>query len=259
LGLGVPSLTMLHLLTHAFFKSCLFIQIGIFIHLSYSLQDGRFYVRATQLSRGSRSIISVCLFRLCGLLFTSGFVRKDLVIQSFGLSVTSLFFWLITCASIVFTYIYSLRLFFMLNSASNLVQSSSYGSLLSLLYSVPLLTLGVAGGWLIMFNTESYPILLRFWGKVVPFSLLLLSAGLLFFWSSYILESNVSKIGGADLIVSELQLLGTSMFTFFEKSVESTRVKRYKLGVSPLIYFSYFFSGFGGIWMFGLLVFLILF
>lgn len=32
LGLGLPTLSLLHLLTHAFFKSCLFIQAGVFIH-----------------------------------------------------------------------------------------------------------------------------------------------------------------------------------------------------------------------------------
>jgi len=146
LGLGVPSLTLLHLLTHAFFKSCLFIQIGIFIHLSSSLQDGRSYMSTIQLSQGSGTIISVCLFRLCGLLFTRGFVRKDLVIQSFGAGATSLLFWFTVCLSIVFTYVYSLRLFFMLNAGSGLAQSSLSNSFFSLFYSIPLLTLGVTGG-----------------------------------------------------------------------------------------------------------------
>jgi NADH-ubiquinone oxidoreductase chain 5 len=180
LGLGVPSLTLLHLLTHAFFKSCLFIQIGIFIHLSSSLQDGRAYASTTQLSHGSGTIISVCLFSLCGLLFTRGFVRKDLVIQSFGVGTVSLLFWLAICLSIVFTYLYSFRLFFMLNARSRLMQTSSSNSFFALFYSAPLLTLGVIGGWVLIFNTESYPILLSFWGKVVPFGLLFVGVGVLF-------------------------------------------------------------------------------
>lgn len=259
LGLGVPSLTLLHLLTHAFFKSCLFIQIGIFIHLSSSLQDGRSYVSTTQLSRGSGTIISVCLFSLCGLLFTRGFVRKDLVIQAFGIGSTSLLFWSAVCTSIVFTYLYSFRLFFMLNAGSRLTQSSSSNSFFSLFYSGPLLTLGVIGGWILMFNTERYPILLRFWGKVIPFGLLLVGVGVLFVWSSYTLESNIFKIGGADLAVSELQLFGRSVSTFFEKSVESFRIKGYKFSSSSIAYSTFFFSGFSRVWLFGLIVLLVLF
>jgi len=259
LGLGVPSLTLLHLLAHAFFKSCLFVQVGIFIHLSSSLQDGRSYASSIQLSRSSGAIISICLFRLCGLLFASGFVRKDLVIQSFGLGTTSALFWLVICMSIIFTYVYSFRLFFMLNSGSNLAQTSSSSSLFSLIYSTPLLTLGIIGGWVLLFNTESYPILLRFWGKVVPFGLLLLGVSVLFLWSSYTLEYNVFKIGGADLAVSELQLFGSSVFTFFEKLVEFFRISSYKFSSTSLLYLTFFFSGFGGVWFFGLVLLLLLF
>lgn len=259
LGLGVPSLTLLHLLAHAFFKSCLFVQVGIFIHLSSSLQDGRSYASSIQLSRSSGAVISVCLFRLCGLLFASGFVRKDLVIQSFGLGATSMLFWLVVCLSIIFTYVYSLRLFFMLNSGSNLTQTSSSGSLFSLIYSAPLLILGIVGGWVLLFNTESYPILLRFWGKAVPFGLLFLGVSVLFLWVPYTLEYNVFKIGGADLTVSELQMFGASVFTFFEKLVEFFRISSYKFSSTSLLYLTFFFSGFGGVWFFGLVLLLILF
>ena len=89
LGFGAPSLSLLHLLTHAFFKSCLFVQVGLVIHLSFSFQDGRSFLSCLQLSRCSRTIVSVCLFRLCGVLFSGGFVRKDVVLQVFEVGVVA--------------------------------------------------------------------------------------------------------------------------------------------------------------------------
>jgi len=99
----------------------------------------------------------------------------------------------------------------------------------------------------LLFNTESYPILLRFWGKVVPFGLLFLGVSVLFLWNSYTLEYNVFKMGGADLAVSELQLFGASVFTFFEKLVEFFRISSYKFRSASLLYLTFFFSGFGGV------------
>lgn len=93
----------------------------------------------------------------------------------------------------------------------------------------------------------------------MPFGLLFVGVGALLLWSPYILESNIFKIGGADLAVSELQLFGYSLPTFFEKSVESFRIKGYKFSSSSLTYLTFFFSGFGSVWLFGLVILLVLF
>ncbi len=147
----------------------------------------------------------------------------------------------------------------MLNAGARLAQSSSSNSFFSLFYSIPLLALGILGGWVLMFNTESYPILLRFWGKVVPLGLLFIGVGVLFVWSSYMLESNIFKIGGTDITISELQLFGSTVPTFFEKSVESSRVKGYEFSSSFLVYLTSFFSGFSSVWLLGLVILLVLF
>jgi hypothetical protein len=65
-------------------------------------------------------------------------------------------------------------------------------------------------------------------------------------------------MGGADLAVSELQFFGNSVSTFFEKSVESFRIKGYKFSSSSLAYLTFFFSGFSRVWFFGLVVLLVL-
>lgn len=43
LGLGLNYFSLIHLIRHALFKSCLFIQVGILIYYSFGQQDGRFY------------------------------------------------------------------------------------------------------------------------------------------------------------------------------------------------------------------------
>ena len=43
LGLGISFVSFIHLVSHALFKSCLFMQIGYIIHCNYGQQDGRGY------------------------------------------------------------------------------------------------------------------------------------------------------------------------------------------------------------------------
>lgn len=73
------------------------------------------------------------------------------------------------------------------------------------------------------------------------------------------MESNIFKIGGADLVVSELQLFGSSVPTFLEKSIESFRIKGYKFSSSSLVYLTFLFAGFNRFWLFGLTILLVLF
>jgi len=68
-GLGMPSLAVLHLVSHGFFKRLLFLQVGYLIHLSSRQQDRRGWGGLG----GSQNIIQlqikVSLFSLCGLFF----------------------------------------------------------------------------------------------------------------------------------------------------------------------------------------------
>jgi NADH-ubiquinone oxidoreductase chain 5 len=77
-----------HLLTHAFFKSLLFISVGFIIHFFFNNQDLRFYnisfINIIKLSF-LFSIIS-----LIGLLFSSGFLRKDYILEKVFLKNISL-------------------------------------------------------------------------------------------------------------------------------------------------------------------------
>lgn len=82
-GLGFSFLSFIHLLSHALFKSCLFLQVGFLIHCSFGQQDGRFYGFLFFIPYFIQLQLLVTLFCLCGLFFTSGLVRKDFILESF--------------------------------------------------------------------------------------------------------------------------------------------------------------------------------
>lgn len=81
LGLGLVFFTFLHILRHAIFKSCLFIQIGYVIHGSFGQQDSRNYGCLSSLRWVVQVQIFVTLACLCGLFFLSGAVRKEMVLE----------------------------------------------------------------------------------------------------------------------------------------------------------------------------------
>lgn len=111
LGLGVSFISFLHLVRHALFKSCLFIQIGYIIHCSYGQQDGRLYRNNGGLPFFIQVQLLITLFCLCGLFFSSGIVRKDFILEFFYYSsffylILVLFFFI----SVFLTFCYSYRL-----------------------------------------------------------------------------------------------------------------------------------------------------
>lgn len=87
LGLGLHFVSLLHLVSHALFKSCLFIQVGIFIHSFFRQQDARNYSRLGSLYYFVQLQMIVTLFCLCGLLFTSGSITKDMILEFFFVNV----------------------------------------------------------------------------------------------------------------------------------------------------------------------------
>lgn len=111
LGLGLKFLAFLHLVFHAYFKSLLFLNFGVLIHLEFSNQDGRLssFVNSFLFVSSSIGVLS-----LVALFFVSGFYRKDLLLES--VRSFRLAFWvsLVFFMLIGFTFIYSVRLLMVL-------------------------------------------------------------------------------------------------------------------------------------------------
>lgn len=110
LGLGLSFVSFLHLVSHALFKSCLFIQVGYIIHCSEGQQDSRSYSNNGNISNIIQIQLLLTLFCLCGLIFSRGSVSKDLILEVFYFNNYIFFFSLIFFVSVFFTFIYSYRL-----------------------------------------------------------------------------------------------------------------------------------------------------
>lgn len=112
LGSGYYFVSFVHLLSHAIFKSCLFIQVGIFIHRFFRQQDRRGYSGLGESLFYVQFQILVTLFCLCGLIFTRGAVTKDVILYGVlsvgnGAVLSVIFF-----VGVFLTFCYSYKLFY---------------------------------------------------------------------------------------------------------------------------------------------------
>lgn len=109
-GLGVSFISLLHLLSHALFKRCLFLQVGYLIHCSFGQQDGRFYGFLNIIPFFIQIQLLVTLFCLCGLFFTRGLVSKDLILEFFFTNFYYLLIVILFFVSVYLTFFYRYRL-----------------------------------------------------------------------------------------------------------------------------------------------------
>jgi NADH:ubiquinone oxidoreductase subunit 5 (subunit L)/multisubunit Na+/H+ antiporter MnhA subunit len=118
IGLGRSSMCYFHLLSHAFYKSCIFILIGITLIASFHQQDKRnqSYVLAGIITTFG---LILTLLSLSGLIFSSGLVSKESVIiysTSCHLALVSIF---VVFIRIVLTCYYSTRVISSMNCNVN--------------------------------------------------------------------------------------------------------------------------------------------
>jgi NADH:ubiquinone oxidoreductase subunit 5 (subunit L)/multisubunit Na+/H+ antiporter MnhA subunit len=108
-------ISFLHLIFHAFFKSSLFINLGYFINLNFSIQDSR------QIDNFSNNLLFKLTFfisciNLMGFISLRGFFSKDLVLIFFFTKINKFLILLFLYLGCVFTGIYSIKfLIFLFN------------------------------------------------------------------------------------------------------------------------------------------------
>lgn len=113
LSTGIKELAFFHLITHAIFKSSLFMCVGFIIHRSGGCQDSR---QISELSL-SRPLLGVMLgttnLALCGFPFLAGFYSKDAVVENLHLRGLNLSFVFLMIVGTGLTVAYRFRVLYL--------------------------------------------------------------------------------------------------------------------------------------------------
>lgn len=112
LSAGFPILSYYHLLTHAIFKSLLFIRVGVIIHRIINNQDIRIIGGLNEFIPFTICRFNLTLIALCGFPFISGFYSKDIIIEIIYFRKFNIVIFIISIISLIFTVIYSIRLIY---------------------------------------------------------------------------------------------------------------------------------------------------
>lgn len=112
LSVGFPILSYYHLLTHAIFKSLLFMRAGVIIHRIINNQDIRMIGGLNEFIPFTIYRFNLTLIALCGFPFIAGFYSKDIVIEIIYFRKFNIIIFVLSVISLMFTVIYSVRLMY---------------------------------------------------------------------------------------------------------------------------------------------------
>lgn len=112
LSIGFPILSYYHLLTHAIFKSLLFIRAGVIIHRIINNQDIRIMGGLNEFIPFTIYRFNLTLLALCGFPFIAGFYSKDIIIEIIYFRKFNIIIFILSLISLIFTVIYSMRLIY---------------------------------------------------------------------------------------------------------------------------------------------------
>jgi NADH-ubiquinone oxidoreductase chain 5 len=114
LSMGFYELSFFHLLTHALFKSLLFLCAGVFIHSTGDVQDIR-HLGGVIVSCPVTSLFFIgASIALCGFPFLAGFYSRDLILEVYFMGFINFPMWGFIFFSTMFTLTYSVRLIYFL-------------------------------------------------------------------------------------------------------------------------------------------------
>nr|YP_010304733.1 NADH dehydrogenase subunit 5 [Lepisiota frauenfeldi]ULM64005.1 NADH dehydrogenase subunit 5 [Lepisiota frauenfeldi]ULM64018.1 NADH dehydrogenase subunit 5 [Lepisiota frauenfeldi]WEY05524.1 NADH dehydrogenase subunit 5 [Lepisiota frauenfeldi]WEY05576.1 NADH dehydrogenase subunit 5 [Lepisiota frauenfeldi]WEY05589.1 NADH dehydrogenase subunit 5 [Lepisiota frauenfeldi] len=187
LSLGFKFLAFYHLLTHAIFKSLLFMCAGIMIHLMDNNQDIRLcgglneYIPFVMMSFYMSSLA------LMGFPFLAGFYSKDLIMEMIYMINMNVFLLVLILMSLSFTVSYSLRLMYYIFWGEKKCKSFYYykeNSLMNLSMFILMLLSLIMGSMLMwMFFFDNYFLFMQIYMKFLTIFMLILGIMINFFMS----------------------------------------------------------------------------
>nr|ASR18185.1 NADH dehydrogenase subunit 5 [Orosius orientalis] len=177
---GMTDLAFFHLLSHAMFKSCLFLCSGIIIHMMGGNQDIRLMGSICWVIPTTCTCFNISNMSLCGLPFMSGFYSKDFIVELGVFNSLNIFYMILFYMGLGLTALYSIRLTYY-----TLLKSYSYspfiifidGSIYGMKYSVVILSFfSVSFGSLYMWltNLDMHFIMFPFTLKIMCLFLVLM-------------------------------------------------------------------------------------
>uniref|UniRef100_A0AAT9FF25 NADH-ubiquinone oxidoreductase chain 5 n=1 Tax=Haemaphysalis megaspinosa TaxID=1155002 RepID=A0AAT9FF25_9ACAR len=113
-SLNMPELAFFHLIMHAIFKSMLFLCAGLIIHFMNGNQDIRMLGNFFKISPVIMSCMLISILSLMGYPFIGGFYSKDLILEFFFMKSNNMLLLLMFIMSIIFTFMYCIRLVYFL-------------------------------------------------------------------------------------------------------------------------------------------------
>lgn len=112
LRIGIVELAFFHLLTHALFKSLLFICAGYIIHGIADNQDIRIIGSLSKQNPLLNIYFNIRNLSLCGMPFLSGFYSKDIILEKILIRNYNLFIVILYFVATYFTVVYTFRLIY---------------------------------------------------------------------------------------------------------------------------------------------------
>jgi len=110
LSIGLWEIAFFHLISHAIFKSLLFLCAGVYIHSFRDTQDVRGLGMNIFRYPVTGSFFVGCSLSICGFPFLAGFYSKDLILEGFFFSPIGGLSSLVLSLGVLFTVVYSIRL-----------------------------------------------------------------------------------------------------------------------------------------------------
>lgn len=233
LRLGMGILSFFHLLTHAIFKSILFICAGIIIHSINNNQDIRVYGGLNEYLPFTIIRFYISRLSLCGFPFLSGFYSKDLIIELIYLNKISYISLFLIIFSLGFTISYSFRLFYYLffyeikfMRANNIKESFKIN--LSIIFLIFLSILGGRNLWWLFIRDLRIIYLRIFWKLmtlIVSFFILVFIKLIfiikfefnIFYWLKFLL-GNILNLNNFMIIIHKIPIKGGYIFYLNDKT-----------------------------------------